>query len=239
MSETWPSQELRQRVVDACHVLFNEGQEHFHLGHDSAREPGSSVMCVKPTGIGLGDVTADDLAIVTLDGEKLDGPRPLHQEMPIHTEIYRRRPDVTCVVHTHPFYATALSVTGAQPKMVNQDSIPFVEGVPRYDSAALVVTREQGERLAGALGTRPLVLLKNHGIAAAGMSVQEAVFLAVSFDRSIRMQLVAEQLGPVDEIDPNEARHMAAAFAATHQGRVEMIWEYLLRAARRREGSHR
>src|SRR6266542_5785374 len=117
MTEIRPSLELRQRVVDACHVLFNEGQEHFHLGHVSAREPGSSVICAKPSGIGLGEVTVDDLATMTLDGEKLDGPRPLHQEMPIHTEIYRRRTDVTCVVHTHPFYAAALSATRAELTM--------------------------------------------------------------------------------------------------------------------------
>ncbi len=108
-----------------------------------------------------------------------------------------------------------------------------MDGVPRYESAALVATREQGERLAAALGQQRLVLLRNHGIAVAGSSVQEAVFLAVSFDRSVRIQLAAEQLGPVTPIDPAEARQMAAAFEASHAGRVEVTWQYLLRAAQR------
>ena len=114
MADASPSCELRQLVVDSCHILFNEGQEHFHLGHVSAREPGSNLICVKPTGIGLGEITLDDVAVMTIDGEKVEGPRPLHHEMPIHTEIYRRRPDVNCVVHTHPFHAAAFSSAAAE-----------------------------------------------------------------------------------------------------------------------------
>jgi L-fuculose-phosphate aldolase len=154
--------------------------------------------------------------------------------MPIHTEIYRRRPDVTCVVHTHPFYAAALSATSSRLEMISQDSVVFVGGVPRYESATLVVTREQGERLAMTLADHRLVLLRNHGIAAAGRSVAEATFFAVSFDRSARMQLAAAQLGPINPISPDEAREMAAAFDAALASRVEVTWQYLLRAARQR-----
>jgi L-ribulose-5-phosphate 4-epimerase len=100
-----PSLELRELVASACRILHNEGHEHFYLGHVSAREPGSNLVCVKPAGIGLGEVaSADDVVVMDLDGRKIEGARPLHHEMPIHTEIYRRRPDVNCVVHTHPFF---------------------------------------------------------------------------------------------------------------------------------------
>jgi L-fuculose-phosphate aldolase len=218
--------------VDACHILFDQGQEHFHLGHVSAREPGSELICVKPSGIGLGEVTVDDLAVMTLDGEKLEGPRPLHHEMPIHTEIYRRRPDVNCVVHTHPFHAAAWSSAATELKMVSQDSVLFANGVGLYSSAVLVVTPAQGERLAEALGVRRVVVLKNHGIAVAAPSVQDATFLAVSFDRSIRMQLTAQQLGPIDPISDEEVREMNAYFDQSYQGRVETTWQYLLRMAR-------
>ena len=113
------SQELRQLVADACHILFNEGQEHFHLGHVSAREPGSERIFVKPTGIGLGEITADDVCVMDLDGKQLEGKRSLHHEMPIHTETYRRRPDVNCVVHTHPYYGAAFAASSAAFQMVS------------------------------------------------------------------------------------------------------------------------
>lgn len=233
MPEASPGRALRQSVVDACHILFNAGQEHFHLGHVSAREPGSGLICVKPTGLGLGEISLEDVAVMTLDGERVEGRRALHQEMPIHTAIYRRRPDVTCVVHTHPFYAAAFSAASAELKMVSQDSVLFAGGIGRYPSAGLVVTREQGEQLAEALGDHAVVVLKNHGIAVAAASVQDATFLAVSFDRSLRMQLTAAQLGPLDPIAPDEVRAMNDYFEQSYQGRVESTWQYLLRAARR------
>ena len=232
MPDASPSRELRQAVVDACHILFNEGQEHFHLGHVSAREPGSGLICVKPTGIGLGEITLDDVVVMTIDGEKVEGRRNLHQEMPIHTEIYRRRAAVNCVVHTHPFHAAAFSSAAAELKMVSQDSVLFAGGIGRYPSAPLVVTREQGERLAEALGDHSVVVLKNHGIAVAAATVQDATFLAVSFDRGLRMQLTASLLGPVEEISPEEVRAMNDYFDRSYQGRVETTWQYLLRSAR-------
>ena len=121
--------------------------------------------------------------------------------------------------------------------MVSPDSVLFADGFGHYPSAPLIVTREQGERMAEALGQHSVVVLKNHGIAVAASSVQDATFLAVSFDRSIRMQLTAAQLGPVDPISDDEVRAMNSYFDQSYHGRVETTWHYLLRMARRgREG---
>lgn len=223
---------LRRAIADACRVLEHEGQEHFHLGHVSAREPGAQRVWVKPSALGLGEVSADDLVQLNLDGNRLHGARPIHHEMPIHLEIYRRRPDVACVVHTHPFYAAAFSASHATFEMVSQDSVLFAtQGIGYYPSARLVVTREQGAALAEALGPRRVVVLKNHGIAVAGPSVADAVFHAVSFDRSLRLQLAAAQLGEVNPISPEEVAEMAAYFDQSYQGRIATAYDYLLRRA--------
>ncbi len=227
------SQELRELVSKACHILFHEGQEHFYLGHVSAREPGSDRIFVKPTGIGLGELNPDDVCVMNLDGQKLEGSRSLHHEMPIHTEIYKRRPDVSCVVHTHPFYASALAASTATFQMVSQDSVLFARGVGYYPSAPLVVTAEQGRTMAECLGDKQVVVLKNHGISVVGPSVQDATFLAVSFDRSLRMQLTASQLGPLNPIAPEEVQRMVEYFDSSYHGRVQTTWEYLLRKAER------
>lgn len=227
--------ELRQRVAEACWILFSEGHEHYFLGHVSAREPGGSLIIVKPSGIGLGEVKAEDLAVMDLSGKQLAGDRPIHQEMPIHTEIYRRRPDVNCVVHTHPFFVSAFAAASADFQMVSQDSVLFVDGFGYYPSAKLVTTPEQGRELAASLGSKSVVVLKNHGLAAVGPSVAEATFLATSFDRSLRLQLAASQLGPIDPISPAEAAEMRAHFATSYDGRVQAMWGYLLRKAMTRQ----
>jgi L-fuculose-phosphate aldolase len=222
--------DVRARVTQACRILNAHGQEHFFLGHVSAREaPGIDRFWVKPTAIGLGEVTVDDLVLLDLDGNRISGDRPIHNEMPIHTEIYRARPDVNCVVHTHPFHAAAFAASTADFKMIGQDSIYFAKGFGWYDSAVLVVTPEQGRGLAEALGEHRLVVLRNHGIAAVDVSIESATFLALSFDRSLELQAMAAALGPIREITPEEVATMEAYFAASYGARVQVTFEYLLR----------
>jgi L-fuculose-phosphate aldolase len=223
--------ELREMISRACKVLYSAGQEHFYLGHVSAREAGSEKIWVKPSGLGLGEIEPDDVVACDLDARQLEGARPLHHEMPIHTEIYRRRPDVTCVVHTHPFYAAAYASAHADFKMVSQDSVLFAGGVGHYDSATLVVTPEQGERVAESLGSGNAVVLKNHGLAVADTTIEGAVFLAVSFDRSLRMQHAAARFGEIDPIPEHEVNEMVEYFDRSYGGRVETTWNYLLRQA--------
>lgn len=224
-------QEMRELVSLACKVVYHQGQEHFYLGHVSAREPGSEKVWVKPSGLGLGEIEPEDVIAIDLDGNQLTEGRPAHKEMPIHTEIYRARPDVNCVVHTHPFYAAAYAAAQAKFEYVSQDGVLFADGVGHYRHAPLVVTRQQGEDLAKALGSHKAVVLKNHGIAVVGESVPDAVFLALSFDRSLRMQQAALQFGPIDPIPADEVAEMNRYFATSYGGRIETTWEYLLRQA--------
>lgn len=224
-------QELRVLVSQACRVLYGQGHEHFYLGHVSARAPGSDRIWIKPTGLGLGEIDADDVVACDLDGNQLTEGRPLHHEVPIHTEIYRSRPDVNCVVHTHPFHAAAYASAAATFKMVSQDSVLFADGIGTYPRAPLVVTPEQGREVAAALGASKVVVLKNHGIAAVASTVAGAVFLALSFDRSLRMQLTAGQFGEVDPMTDDEVREMNEYFDRSYSGRLEATWDYLLRQA--------
>jgi L-fuculose-phosphate aldolase len=219
---------LRARLAMACRILSEQGHDHFHLGHVSARAGSGDTAWVKPNGLGLGEIRAEDLALMDLDGRQLRGERPLHNEMPIHTELYRRRPDIGAVVHTHAFYAAALSATRARLEMVSQDSILFADGVGAYDSPELVVSREQGQQLGKALGDRRAVLLKNHGLTVVGTSVEEATVYAVSLERSCRLQLAAAQLGPLAPIGPEEAAAMAASLGSSAR-RTAAMWGYLVR----------
>jgi L-fuculose-phosphate aldolase len=149
--------------------------------------------------------------------------------MPIHTEIYRRRPDVNCVVHTHPFYASALAATDERLLMVGQDSLLFADGIGRYDSPEFVVTRAQGEGVAAALGDRRAILLRNHGVAVAGDSVAHATYLALSLERAVRSQLAASQLGAVREMTPEEVRSITRYLSTSYHDALPNTWHYLLR----------
>jgi L-fuculose-phosphate aldolase len=224
-----PTDRLAQDVALACRILEREGHEHSFLGHVSGREPGADALLVKPSGLGLGEMTAQDVIVLDLDGKQLDGHRTPHNEMPIHTRIYRRRPELNAVVHTHPLWVAALTASAASFEMVNQDSVQFADGVGVYPSAMLVVTDEQGDALAAALGDHRAVLLRNHGLVTVGESVQEAVFLAVAFVNSLRVQVLAHQLGSTVPIDAWEVAAMAEHMSGSYTRRIDSTWAYLQR----------
>lgn len=231
-------QAFRRLVAQACHVLYVEGHEDFHLGHVSARAPAGNRIYVKPASLGLQEVRPADVAVMDAEGRQLAGRHPLHREMPIHTEIYRARPDVQAVIHTHPPFAIAFSATGREFIPLDQHAV-LLQRSQLYESAELVTTRERGAALAQALGERSAVLLRRHGIAAVGRTVEEAVVVAVSLEKSLRIQLLALQLD-----GPAEAAGSLSAEAATlDDERISAIWAYLTRKAERelygRRGSRR
>ncbi len=230
---------LRGKLAAACRVLAAAGHEDFTLGHASAREPGAPRFLLKRSRIGLGETTARDLLLLDLDGHRIEGEGAVPLELPLHAEIFRARPDVNAVVHTHVFQAAAFAAADAEFRMVSQDSVLFADGPRRYDSARLIATPELGRALAAALGPGRLVILRNHGIAAAGATIEEATYLAIAFERSLRLQVAAAAFGPVREIPPDELGHMRRTFDALLEERAQAMFEFLLRQIAKQDGHAR
>lgn len=95
---------LRRKLASSCRVLAKEGHADGTAGHVSARID-SETFLMKPAGFGLEEIGPDDLVVLNLEGQKLEGKHKAHNEVPIHSEIYRMRPDVGCVIHTHPLFS--------------------------------------------------------------------------------------------------------------------------------------
>jgi L-ribulose-5-phosphate 4-epimerase len=222
--------EIREKLVQACRVLWHEGHEHFYFGHVSARASQPERVWAKPTSLGLQEVTANDMVLTNLDGLVLEGTRKPHTEMPIHTGIYKARADVQAIVHSHALHAAALSASTASFQFVSQDSLVFAGGVVIYPSAELVETVEAGDDLAQTLGSADVVLMRNHGLTAVGSSIEQAVVRSVSLERSCRLQLAAAQFGGVSAIPADQADRMIARFNR-QSNREQSIWRYLVRCA--------
>ncbi len=229
--------DVRQLLVDSCRILAHAEQEHFAFGHVSAREaPGVDRFWFKGGGLGLGEMTVDDLVLIDFDGNRLGGTAPIHNEYPIHAEIFRARPEVTCVVHTHPFYSAAFAATDWELKQVGQDAVNFWRGVGRYDTSVLVTDAEKGRALAAALGDLDIAVLANHGIAAAGRTVIDATYFAIEFDRAVRMQALAEQLGPLRITPQAELDQLIPYLSTAAKTRAQGVWEWLLRQTDKADG---
>jgi L-fuculose-phosphate aldolase len=129
----------------------------------------------------------------------------------LHTEVYRRRPDVGAVVHGHPPYATALAATGARLELLTHDSVLFADGISVFDETPELITAHAlGAAVAEALGDRRVVLLANHGVLVVGKDVGWAVLTALTLERAIRLQALARGLGELAPIRREDALAMLA-----------------------------
>src|SRR5574340_143 len=106
--------EMATKLALSCNILAGEGQTDMTLVHVSARPPGQELFYMKPYAMGLDEVRREDILVLDFAGNKLSGRSRRHTEYPLHTEIYRCRADVNCVVHTHPLYAVILGATGGE-----------------------------------------------------------------------------------------------------------------------------
>ncbi len=226
--------ELREKVAACCQILYVEGHADMNLGHPSGREPGASTIWLKPRGPGLEEVRADDLIELDLDGNKVSGEGHAPREWPLHTEIYRARPDVNAVIHTHPLWTVVFGITGLPFRFVNQDSVMFCEALRTYSGTAeLIATRELGQDLALALEDGQVLLLPNHGVVVVGSSIDEALVVALNLEKSLQAQLLAEAYGGIRNlIEKPVANRMGEHFHA-NGGRMDEIFGYYARKARR------
>jgi L-ribulose-5-phosphate 4-epimerase len=216
---------IQSKVAQACNILFMEGHTDTIYGHVSARNAQEKMIWMKPAGLGLEEVKAEDIIQLDFDGNIHVGDLPRHMEFPIHTEIFRQRADVHCVIHTHPPHATAFSAVDEPLRSINHEGVLFIEGLPRFTQTSdLIVTPELGRAVTDCLESHNAMLLKNHGIVVAAPSVEEACVTAIFLEKAAQMQLLAKQFGEIEWTDLEEALvkkqriHTAALFKG--------VWDY-------------
>lgn len=194
--------ELKQKLIDAGCILEAEGQGDLTRGHVSVRVPGDpSHFFMKPHSFGFDEITLENLVICNLEGEKVAGGGRKHSEVYIHSEIFKQRPDVNSVIHTHPTYAVALSATGRALQSISQPSVAFSDGLPYYnDTIDLIRSKEMGAGVARALGSCKAVLMRNHGVAVVGATLEESTILAIMLDNACHIQLLAQAAGGIGEV---------------------------------------
>ena len=184
--------ELKPRLVDAIRMLAR-AKIVDHSGHGSARRDGESFY-INSAASARGALTTNDIVAVDLDGNLVEGSARPPLEFHIHSEIYRVRPDVQAVMHTHPRWSTFLTMVGAPYRAVYAQGA-LLGDIPLVDSPLSVNTRPMGERIAAALGAGPAVLLKSHGAVVAGSDLVQCFALTAYLEENAYRQYMAMQIG--------------------------------------------
>jgi len=211
MAADFPVADLppRDALAGACRILAREGHESGLAGQVTARAGQPGTWWTLQFGYGFEEATPERMVLVDEDLRPISGGRP-NPGVRFHVWIYRKRPDVSAIVHTHAPYASALAATGKPLRILHMDSamlhgcahLPEWPGVPVAD--------DEGRIISGALGDAKCILLANHGLLTAGSSVEEATYLAVFFERAARMQLRAMAAGGFQEVEPALAEEARA-----------------------------
>jgi ribulose-5-phosphate 4-epimerase/fuculose-1-phosphate aldolase len=218
--------ELRQQLADVCRVLFRLHLVDY-MGHPSARLPGTDRVLIKPRHslqIRAQDaIRPEDMAVIDLDGNHLSGEHAPPGELFIHTAIYRARPDVQAVVHTHQPMATVMSVAEAPILPVLHVEGDLVERpVPVWPHAMLVTTAKLGADLANTLGDHTVALLQGHGVVSVAATPAEAALHAIHLEHLAVANWRVLAMGRQPRIIPSEELAQRAATGVGWQVR----WAY-------------
>jgi L-fuculose-phosphate aldolase len=228
--------QIKEKMIWAGKVLVNEGQDDFTRGHISFRlSDDPKLFFMKPHSLGLDEITPENILTINLEGEVVAGTSRRHSEVYIHSEIFKVRPDVHCVLHTHPTYSIAWSGTGRPLKALSQPAALFHNAVGIYkDTINLIRSKETGAGVARDLGPHSVVMLKNHGIVTAGPTIEEVVIRTIMFENAAQIQMTMEAAGDTAPPFPDrDIEQLKTDISQPDQFAVN--FDYLVRRAKRRE----
>jgi ribulose-5-phosphate 4-epimerase/fuculose-1-phosphate aldolase len=203
----------RALVAQACRVLGKLELTHGAFGHVSQRVGDSDSMLIKGKGpgeVGLRFTEERDIITVDSDANKLDGPDDLQppSESYLHIWLYRLRPEVCSVIHMHPRHAVLLTICGKEVLPIYGAYGPgarlAVEGVRTYPRSITIHDDALGEEFARFVGASSVALLRGHGVAVVGSSVEDASVRTLALNELVTMNYEAYLLGtpqPISEED--------------------------------------
>jgi len=202
-----PAWNIRQTLALSCRMLAREEHGSALAGQITARGETPGTMWTARFGLGLEEIKASDFLLVDDDLQVIEGEGMPNPSNRFHLWIYRKRPDVRSIMHTHPPYVSALSMIGVPLKAAHMDTAMF------YDDCAYLdhwpgppIGDEEGELISTALGDKRSILLAHHGQLCACSTVEEAAVLSLFIERAARLQLLAMAAGTVRDLEPGPAK---------------------------------
>ena len=209
-------EELRDELVALHAELPRHGLVVWTGGNVSVRDPASGLVAIKPSGVRYEDLTAESMVVVDLDGSVVEGRLNPSSDTASHLYIYRHRPDVNGVVHTHSRYATAFAAVGRSiPVYLTAQADEFGGEIP-CAGFAMIGDEEIGAQVVEAIGRSPAVLLQNHGVFTVGPTGRAAVKAAVMVEDIAATVFAALQLGQPETLPPDVVERLHLRYTTVY-----------------------
>ena len=213
MTPKW--QKSRQNVADTARQMVELGLVVGTSGNVSVRldpENGRELMAVTPSGAPYDTLTHEDIPVTDFEIEPVEGDLPPSSESLLHAAIYRRRPDVHAVIHTHSVYSSVLAVSGLDLPPVIDEVVVYVGGAVKVSKYGFPGTPELADNVCDALGYNKAAFIANHGAVAVGKTLEEALFICRLVERACQIYIMARSMGRVNPIPPEFVQAEAAIY---------------------------
>lgn len=192
-------EKLKNELVQLHLELPRNNLVAWTVGNISARDPESGFVVIKPSGVLYPALTPESMVVLDLDGKIVEGRLRPSSDTATHLYLYRKRPDVNGIVHTHSNYATAFAANGMPiPAVLTAICDEFGGEIP-VGGFAPIGDEAIGKEIIKSIGTSPAILMQNHGVFTIGRTAMDAVKAAVMVEDAARTVFYALQLGdPLD-----------------------------------------
>lgn len=205
--------DTRKAVCNAAQRMMRDNLVKLTSGNISSRVPDTGYFAITPSGMDYETLTPEDICILDLQGNLVDGARRPSTETAMHRLIYNRRPDVGGVVHTHSIYASAFACLGQDMPVISTELAMVVGATIRCAPYAKSGTEEFARAAADTLGQEDLAaLLQNHGVVGVGRTLKDAYNVAIALEEAAMILAIARTMGTPVIIPVEERQRMFREF---------------------------
>ena len=193
-------EEEKEQVLEACRRIVAAGLVAGASGNVSRRVEGPDgvpLVAITASQVPYHRLTARDIVVIDFEGDPVEGVGVPSSETLAHLAVYRARPDVGAVVHTHSIYASALAVAGLEIPPLIDEQVVVLGGVVPVAEYAIAGSQELADKACAALGEGNAVLLHNHGVLGVGADLEEAAIACELVERLAQIYVLALGLGRV------------------------------------------
>lgn len=198
----------RKEIIDTSLIILKSALVIGTWGNLSVRIPGEESVAITPTGVDYEKLLPENIPMVDMEGNLIDGNMKPSIELPLHLEIYKNRPDINAIVHTHSVHCTAMAIARKPIPASCEDLVQIVGGNVRVSEYRLPGSTDLGKVVVEALEDRQAVIMANHGLLAAGPTLKETIKIALICEKSAQATLLSAMIGGAVELSDEDCGFM-------------------------------
>ena len=205
--------DLRKKIVETFKMLVEQNLSSRFGGNISVRLPDKpELFLITPSGIRKDQLKPEDIVIININGELVEGGHKPSIESFLHLGIYKERSDVNAVIHAHTIYSSAFAVARMDIPPIIEEYTVIIGGPVKVADFAPAGTKDLAKNIVNALEKRKAVLVANHGIVACGRDIDDAVTVIQSAEKSAMLYLFAKDIGRPHILPKEVVDHLVSIY---------------------------